>query len=98
MRQSNVAITCRISVDDSTDRAIDGRRVLNVLQAAITVDGEGAQGAIRRRETLIQAVESASSGIKSELVVTVVTRVTKGRNIPWILSTSRQVVFKQPLI
>ena len=66
MGKSNATITCSLAKDDAAHRAVEGRGILNMLEATIAVDGEAAQGSVRCSEAFVEAVEGASRGVESQ--------------------------------
>lgn len=47
MGKSDAAITGRVAIDDAAHGTVGGCGVLDVVEAAIAVDGEAAQGSVR---------------------------------------------------
>lgn len=55
-----------VAVDDSADWTANGVDFIDQIEAAINIDGEGAEGAICHFKSLIQAVQGTMVGIQGQ--------------------------------
>ena len=58
--KANGLLPSRVAIDDTTHWARNGGLVLYMAEAAVAVDGKGAQGSIRRSQAFVEAEEQVA--------------------------------------